>query len=169
MAQKDLFKKFRPNVGVMLFNQQAQVWYGRRVGDFADLGAPRDRYRWQMPQGGVDADEDIATAAFRELKEETGVVSARLLTVTPGWLAYEFPSEYKKKNWKGQRQKWVAMLFEGDDSEIDLDADDHQEFDDWRWGELEEAPDMIVPFKREVYKDLVAGMMPLRDFLRARR
>ena len=85
MAQKDLFKKFRPNVGVMLFNQQAQVWYGRRVGDFADLGAPRDRYRWQMPQGGVDADEDIATAAFRELKEETGVVSARLLTVTPGW------------------------------------------------------------------------------------
>ncbi|MFC2951391.1 RNA pyrophosphohydrolase [Marinicaulis aureus] len=167
MSQKDLLKRFRPNVGVVLFNAQGQVWYGRRVGDFSGLGEKPDLYRWQMPQGGVDPDEDIAAAAFRELKEETGVSSATLLCVTPGWLAYEFPADYKKKNWKGQRQKWAAMIFTGEDSEIDLEADDHQEFDDWRWGELEEAPSLIVPFKRHVYDDIVEGFRPLRDFLRA--
>ncbi len=169
MGQNDLYKYFRPNVGVVLFNKDARVWYGRRIGDFADLGETAGQFRWQMPQGGIDADEDIPAAAFRELKEETGIVSATLLCVTPGWLAYDFPAGYKKKNWKGQRQKWAAMLFTGDDSEIDLEADDYQEFDDWRWGELEEAPSLIVPFKRHVYKDLVEGFAPLRDFLRANR
>ncbi len=167
MSQKDLLKSFRPNVGVALFNREGQVWLGRRVGDFADLGEEREQYRWQMPQGGIDPEEDIVAAAYRELKEETGIVSATLLCMTPGWLAYQFPSGYKKKNWKGQRQKWAAMLFTGAESEIDLEADDYQEFDDWRWGELEEAPGLIVPFKREVYKDLVRGFAPLRDFLRA--
>ncbi len=166
MGQKDFLKRFRPNVGVLLFNRHGKVWFGRRVSDFAGLGERPDKYRWQMPQGGVDPKEDIAAAAFRELKEETGVSSARLLALTPGWVAYEFPADYKKKNWKGQRQKWAAMLFEGDDNEIDLEADDHQEFDAWRWGELEEAPSLIVPFKREVYAELVAGFLPLRDFIR---
>lgn len=167
VSQKDLFKKFRPNVGVVLFNRDGRVWYGRRVGDFADFGETPEKFRWQMPQGGIDADEEIVTAAYRELKEETGVTSARLLTVTPGWLAYRFPAEYKKKNWKGQRQKWATMLFEGNDTEVDLCADDEQEFDDWRWGELEEAPELIVPFKRHVYHDLIAGLVPLRDFIRS--
>ena len=166
MGQKDLYKHFRPNVGIVLFNRDGRVWYGRRCGDFADLGEEPDQYRWQMPQGGVDAREDIAAAAFRELKEETGVSSASLLCVTPGWLAYQFPANYKKKNWKGQRQKWAAMLFTGEDSEINLQADDYQEFDAWRWGELEEAPSLIVPFKRHVYDDIVAGFAPLRDYLR---
>jgi len=167
MSQRDLYKKFRPNVGVVLFNRDGKVWLGRRVDDFSDLEGVVDGCRWQMPQGGIDDGEDIAEAAFRELKEETGVVSARLIAITPGWIAYAFPPNYKKKNWKGQRQKWAAMLFEGDDSEVDLDADDHQEFDQWRWGELEETPELIVPFKREVYEDLVASFRPLRDFIRA--
>ncbi len=166
MGQKDLYKRFRANVGIVLFHPDGRVWYGRRAGDFSGLGEKADRYRWQMPQGGVDADEDIAAAAFRELKEETGIVSAKLLCVTPGWLAYEFPADYKKKNWKGQRQKWAAMLFTGQDSEVDLEADDYQEFDDWRWGELEEAPSLIVPFKRRVYAEVVSGFAPLRDFIR---
>lgn len=169
MSQKDLHKKFRPNVGVVLFHRDGRVWYGRRVGDFSALDNVTDDYRWQMPQGGVDKDEDIAAAAFRELKEETGVTSAQLLALTPGWLAYQFPPQYKKRSWKGQRQKWAAMLFTGDDSEIDLNADDHQEFDQWRWGELEEAPELIAPFKRHVYEDLAAAFIPLRDFLRALR
>jgi putative (di)nucleoside polyphosphate hydrolase len=169
MGHKDILKDYRPNVGVVLFHHDGRVWFGRRVGDFADLGESEGEYRWQMPQGGVDPNENIASAAFRELKEETGVVSVRLLALTPGWLAYDFPAGYKKKNWKGQRQKWAAMLFEGEDREIDLNADDHQEFDDWRWGELEEAPSLIVPFKRDVYEELVAGFLPLRDFLRSRR
>lgn len=167
MDQKTLTAHYRPNVGVALFNREGLVFYGRRVGDFTGLGEGPDQYRWQMPQGGVDAEEDIAAAAFRELQEETGVSSARLLTVTPGWLAYDFPRGYKKKNWRGQRQKWAAMLFEGDESEIDLEADDHQEFNDWRWGELEDAPSLIVPFKRHVYEELMAAFLPLRDFIRS--
>ena len=165
MKQNRLIKDYRPNVGVALFNRDGRVWYGRRFHDFPE--SP-DTWRWQMPQGGVDDGEPIVEAAFRELKEETGVASARLLTVTPGWLAYDFPRGYKKKHWKGQRQKWAAMLFEGDEGEIDLEAEDHQEFDAWRWGELEEAPSLIVPFKRHVYEELMAAFVPLRDFLRAR-
>ena len=152
-------RPYRPCVGVMLLNTAGLVFVGNRI------DVPGDH--WQMPQGGVDAGEDIEAAALRELKEETGVTSARLLLLTPGWLAYDFPADYQKKNWKGQRQKWAAMMFEGDDKEIDREADDHQEFSDWRWGELEEAPSLIVPFKRKIYDELVAAFLPLRDFLRA--
>jgi putative (di)nucleoside polyphosphate hydrolase len=169
MTIDEILSEYRPNVGVVLFNSRGDVFFGRRIGDFADLGEDKDAYRWQFPQGGVDEREDFVEAAFRELKEETGVVSARLLALTPGWLVYDFPKGYKKKNWRGQRQKWAAMLFEGADDEIDLEADDHQEFDDWRWGELEEAPSLIVPFKRNVYRELATAFAPLRDYLRARR
>lgn len=169
---KDILKEYRRNVGVVLFNRAGQVWLGRRVGGFTDLGPEfgqgPDQWRWQMPQGGVDEGEDIETAAKRELQEETGVRSATLIAMTPGWLAYDFPRGYKKKNWKGQRQKWAAMLFDGKDSEIDLEADDHQEFDDWRWAELEEVTGLIVPFKRVVYAEIVSAYRPLRDFIRSR-
>lgn len=168
MTIEDILSLYRPNVGVVLFNAAGQVFYGRRIGDFADLGEDKDAYRWQFPQGGIDDSEDIAAAARRELKEETGVLSARLLAMTPGWLAYDFPASYKKKNWRGQRQKWAAMLFSGAESEIDVAADDHQEFDGWRWGELEEAPSLIVPFKRKVYEELVSAFAPLRDFVRSK-
>lgn len=168
MAQKDLIKNYRPNVGVVLFNRAGEVWYGRRASDFASLNEP-GAYLWQMPQGGVDEGEDYVAAAFRELEEETGVVTARLLTITPGWLAYDFPAGYKKKHWIGQRQKWAAMLFEGEESEFDLVHDGKQEFDDWRWGELEEAPSLIVPFKRGIYEELMAAFVPLRNFIRTTR
>lgn len=166
MLVDDALKLYRPNVGVVLFNRRGEVFIGRRVGDFEIEGESPGLHGWQFPQGGIDQSEDIAAAAFRELKEETGVASARLLALTPGWLAYDFPGEYAKRGWLGQRQKWAAMLFESDDSEIDLEADDHQEFDAWRWAELEEAPALIVPFKRAVYFEVVGAFAPLRDFIR---
>ncbi len=170
MYEPDFMKQYRPNVGVALFNRDGRVFYGHRAVLSSSVAADETRvseWRWQMPQGGVDEGEGIVDAAFRELKEETGVTSARLLSVTPGWLAYKFPEGYRKRNWIGQRQKWAAMLFEGDEAEINLEADDHQEFDDWRWGELEEAPSLIVPFKRTVYNELMAAFAPLRDYLRS--
>jgi putative (di)nucleoside polyphosphate hydrolase len=166
MLVDDALKHYRPNVGVVLFNRRGDVFLGRRTGDFEIVGESPGLYRWQFPQGGVDRREDIAAAAFRELREETGVASARLLTVTPGWIAYDFPSEYAKRGWRGQRQKWAAMLIEGEDAEIDLEADDHQEFDAWRWAALEQAPELIVPFKRKVYEEIVRAFTPLRDFIR---
>ena len=172
MRIDDELRHYRPNVGVLLFHPDARVFVGRRVQDFSDLTEFADKaneWRWQAPQGGVDAGEDPERAAFRELKEETGIVSARLLALTPSWLAYDFPAGYRKKDWRGQRQKWAAMLFEGDESEIRLDADDKQEFDDWRWIELEALPSLIVPFKRGVYQEVATAFRPLRDFLRAIR
>jgi putative (di)nucleoside polyphosphate hydrolase len=168
MLIDDAQKKYRPNVGVVLFNPKGGVFIGRRVGDFGLAGETPGLLGWQFPQGGIDPHEDIAAAAFRELKEETGVISAHLLVLTPGWLAYDFPPKYAKRGWRGQRQKWAAMLFEGEDGEIDLEADDHQEFDAWRWAELEEAPSLIVPFKRAVYAEIVSAFAPLRDFIRAK-
>jgi len=159
---------YRPNVGICIFNKDGQVWLGER------LTAPGTRevnpYRWQMPQGGIDPGEEVIEAAFRELEEETGITSARVLMSTPGWLAYDFPPEYQqrgKKKWMGQRQKWVAMLFEGQDSEVNLNGHLPAEFERWRWADLEEIEDLIVPFKRKVYAELAQAFQPLSTYIRA--
>ncbi|RZJ05091.1 MAG: RNA pyrophosphohydrolase [Brevundimonas sp.] len=145
--------RYRPNVGVVLFHPDGRVWYGRR----AETPGP---YNWQFPQGGVDAGEDLEAAARRELAEETGVTSIELLARTEEWLAYAFPEDYggskQARGWLGQKQQWFAFRFTGDESEIDLEA--HEvEFDAWRWGALDEAPDLIVPFKRAAYEQVVAA------------
>lgn len=148
MTSRDL-TQYRPNVGVVLFNADGKVWLGRR----AKTPGP---YNWQFPQGGVDAGEDLEAAARRELQEETGVRSAELLASTQDWIAYDFPDDKAgSKAWrgfKGQKQKWFAFRLTGPDSEIDLFADDEVEFEEWRWGDLSEAVDLIVPFKRPAYE-----------------
>ncbi|MEM1409533.1 MAG: RNA pyrophosphohydrolase [Pseudomonadota bacterium] len=165
MRQLENLHQYRPNVGICLFNRQGEIWLGER------RTAPGTRqenpYRWQMPQGGIDRGETPAQAAARELHEETGIRSAKLLFTTPGWLAYDFPPQYRrgKKDWKGQRQKWAVMLFEGDDSEIDLNQHDPAEFERWRWANLDELEDLVVPFKREVYRELVSAFAPLTTFV----
>ena len=150
--------EYRPNVGVVLFNADGKVWLGRR----AKTPGP---FNWQFPQGGVDDGEDLEAAARRELKEETGVSSAELLAQTDAWVYYDFPDGTQgPKAWrgfKGQRQMWFAFRMTGPDSEIDLFADDEVEFEEWRWADLAEALDLIVPFKRPAYESVVKAFAHL--------
>ncbi|KQW86575.1 RNA pyrophosphohydrolase [Brevundimonas sp. Root1279] len=149
---------YRPNVGVVLFHPDGRVWYGRRA------GTPGP-HNWQFPQGGVDDGEDLEAAARRELAEETGVTSAELIARTEDWIAYDFPADYggtkHARGWAGQKQQWFAFRFTGDEAEIDLNQHDEIEFDAWRWGTLSEAPDLIVPFKRDAYERMVSVFAPL--------
>jgi putative (di)nucleoside polyphosphate hydrolase len=152
------FPHHRPNVGVVLFHPDGRVWYGRR----ADTPGP---HNWQFPQGGVDEGEDHEAAARRELAEETGVTSAEPLAEIQQWIAYDFPPGYggtkQARGWRGQKQKWFAFRFTGGESEIDLEQHAEIEFDAWRWGRLDEAPGLIVPFKRKAYEQVVAAFAPL--------
>ena len=155
-------KPYRPNVGIALFNAAGLVLIARRIRD----DGPEVIYpgaEWQMPQGGIDAQEDPSQAAVRELFEETGVTGASYLAETD-WLTYDFPPyggpPHRLAQFRGQRQKWFAMRFSGDESGIDPLAtrnDAEPEFDRWRWERLETIPDLVVPYKRDVYRQIVAA------------
>jgi putative (di)nucleoside polyphosphate hydrolase len=143
-------------VGIALFNASGQVLIGRRFRDDGpEIVLPG--LEWQMPQGGIDGDENPCDAVMRELFEETGVVNARYLDETD-WLTYDFPSydgpPHRLGKFRGQRQKWFALRFIGRDDEIDpLIARNGQppEFDQWRWEQLDRVAQLVVPFRREVY------------------
>jgi putative (di)nucleoside polyphosphate hydrolase len=151
---------YRPCVGVMLVNAQGRAFVGKRIdnkeGDF-----------WQMPQGGVDEGEDPGQAVLRELWEETGAAAEHVEVVTrlPRELFYELPDNLKGKLWGGrylgQRQTWYLARFTGNDGDIDLEAHDPPEFFEWKWVDPDLLPELIVPFKREVYAAIVAGFGPL--------
>lgn len=149
---------YRPCVGIMVFNRDGLVWAGRRAGASSD--AERPGGWWQMPQGGIDAGEEPPRAALRELHEETNITSARIVAELADWHHYDLPSHLIGKAWggryRGQRQKWFAVRFEGADGEIDIARPGHKrEFLEWRWVAIGDLLDLVVPFKRTVYAAVV--------------
>ena len=154
MAHDD--RLYRRGVGVMLLNRGGQVFIGARVDNPDDA--------WQMPQGGIEDGDEPWAAALRELEEETGIRPELVERIAecPERLRYDLPEEWRPKlwggRWLGQEQTWFLCRFLGDDGDVDIAADDHPEFRDWRWVEPARLPDLIVPFKRPLYERL------LRDF-----
>lgn len=142
--------KYRPCVGIALFNHFDYVFVGERI-DTPDA--------WQMPQGGVDVGETIEDAAMREFTEELGTDKAEIIKIAEQTVKYDLPDELISKLWnsqyRGQEQHWVAMRFTGKDSDIDINRFDPPEFQNWKWVEIEKTLDMIVPFKRDVYEHVI--------------
>ncbi len=146
---------FRTCVGIMLLNRDGLVWVGRRRPKWA---GDQEAFIWQMPQGGIEKFEAPRIAALRELREETGVTQVEVLAEHPEWLSYELPQNLLgialKGRYRGQRQKWFAMRFLGDDSDIDISpkAGTKAEFDMWRWAPIESLSGLVVSFKQQIYE-----------------
>jgi putative (di)nucleoside polyphosphate hydrolase len=156
-SQKSL--PYRPCAGMMVINRAGLVFIGRRTDGPEHVDAT---HVWQMPQGGIDEDEDSYEAALRELYEETSIRSVQKLGEIAEWLTYDLPGEVAKKAWKGkyrgQKQKWYALRFTGKESEINIDdpGGGHEpEFVEWRWVEMHELPGLVIPFKRQTYERVV--------------
>ena len=152
---------YRPNVGAVLFNPAGLVLVARRA-NFPNAEGPAGG--WQLPQGGIDADEDPRSAVLRELAEEIGTDRAEIIGEHPDWLFYDLPEHLigvaLHGRWRGQRPRWFALRFTGADSDIRLDADPHPEFDAWRWAPLAELPELAVDFKRPIYEILARSFAP---------
>jgi len=154
---------YRPCVGIALFNATGLVWIGNRSDKEAE--GEGEGHWWQMPQGGLDEGEDPYKAALRELYEETSVKHVSLLAEARGWLTYDLPPDLVGQSWggryRGQKQKWFALRFDGQEAEIDVrhpgGGKYKAEFSTWRWEKLSRLPELIVPFKRKVYEEVVAA------------
>jgi putative (di)nucleoside polyphosphate hydrolase len=161
---------YRPNVGAVLFNPNGLVFVARRA-DLPNAEGPAGG--WQLPQGGIDAGEDPRTAVLRELEEEIGTSRAEVIGEHPEWLTYDLPADLVGIAWRGryrgQRQRWFALRFTGQDSDVRLDLDPHPEFNAWRWVELAELPELAVPFKRSIYETLARSFAPIAAALSSSR
>ena len=158
MKEKHHRLPLRSGVGIVLLNKENKILVAKRIDNPKNF--------WQMPQGGVDKDEDFYTAALRELKEETSIVSVKPIKEIEENLTYILPDHLIgiiwKGKYKGQKQKWFIMRFIGDDSEINIKTK-HPEFLDWKWIDLENLTKIAVNFKLEVYKKLKSEIMKILD------
>ena len=147
---------YRPSVGIMLVNAKNQVFVARRINSY--------KTAWQMPQGGLDADETPEQAAVRELKEEIGTNNATVIAQAKKQYTYDLPRHMIRRCWngryRGQKQTWFLLRFAGDDSEIDLHTHTHPEFSHWKWIDVHKLVYLVVPFKREVYRALIKEFSP---------
>jgi putative (di)nucleoside polyphosphate hydrolase len=152
---------YRSGVGIMLVNDAGLVFVAKRI----DMPSEA----WQMPQGGIDAGETALEAAKREMLEEIGTDKGEFIAESAAWYHYELPLELIGVVWggryRGQEQKWFVARFTGVDADINI-ATEHPEFLDWRWAEPAQLPDLIVPFKRELYAEIVREFMPVLNRLK---
>ena len=141
---------YRHGVGMMVFNDKKQIFVGKRIDN---------QEAWQMPQGGVDKGENVKVAAKRELYEETGIQSIRIIKKSDKEYIYDLPDHLLGKIWKGkykgQKQTWYLMKFLGPDSEININQK-HPEFNEWKWVSIDELPNLIVNFKKDLYQAVIA-------------
>lgn len=147
---------YRPGVGLMLLNRENQVFVAQRI----DMPRPG----WQMPQGGIDEGETPGDAVLRELEEEIGTSKAEIIAESRRWFDYDLPRDLVPKVWRGryrgQTQKWFALRFLGEDRDIDIETEE-PEFSAWKWTAHEELPGLIVPFKLQLYRAVLAEFADL--------
>jgi len=152
---------YRPCVGIMLIDRGGRVFVAQRINTPGEA--------WQMPQGGIDEGESPRRAALRELHEEIGTDKAEVLAESRNWWRYDLPAELVPRRWggryRGQEQKWFALRFLGTDADIDI-ATEVPEFRAWRWAEPAELADIIVPFKRHIYREIIAEFGHLAEAAR---
>ena len=147
---------YRKGVGAVIFNNYGLVWLGRRISD------PTNKITkyWQMPQGGIDNNETPEIAVLREVKEETGTGRVEIIDQVNSWIEYDLPEDLMGVAWngkfRGQKQLWFALRFTGNDSDFNLTAAQNPEFLEWRWAGLLSLPELIVPFKRNLYIQIVS-------------
>ena len=149
MTKKNIDLPLRSGVGIVILNKDNKVFVAKRIDNQKNF--------WQMPQGGVDKNEDYLTAAYRELEEETSIKNVDLIKELDGFVSYELPKNLLGIIWKGkyrgQEQKWFVVRFLGQDSEINIETK-NQEFCEWKWIDLEKITDLVVDFKLHVYEDV---------------
>ena len=152
-------KDYRPNVGMMIINQKKEIFVGKRIDHPSNF--------WQMPQGGIDAQEIPSIAALREMEEEVGIKKNKvdLLTESKDWYYYSIPSDLAKTLWKGkfkgQRQKWFLYKFKGTENDINIHTE-HPEFSNYKWVTKDFLVPNIVPFKKKIYEKL---LLEFKDYL----